>query len=79
MIWFIVLNVVMSNGDVYTNIHYPNKPEYNNEQSCNEAGQQIVDAKQLEIGTKSGTAYFSCQVITAEEIKKATQKPGQDI
>lgn len=79
MIWFIVLNIVMSNGDVYTDVHFPNKSEYNNEQECNAAGQELVDQKQLEIGTNAGKTYFICKSITADEIKAATQKPGQDI
>jgi hypothetical protein len=79
MIWFIVLNIVMSNGDVYTDVHFPNKPEYNNEQECNAAGQELVDKKQIEIGTNAGTTFFICKSISADEIKAATQKPGQDI
>jgi hypothetical protein len=79
MIWFIVLNIVMSNGDVYTDVHFPNKPEYNNEQECNAAGQELVDKKQIEIGTNAGTTFFICKSITADDIKAATQKPGQNI
>lgn len=76
MIWFIVLNIVMNNGDVYTDVHFPNKPEYNNEQSCNEAGQALVDQKQMEIGTNAGKTYFICKAISPEEIKTATGKSG---
>jgi hypothetical protein len=79
MIWFIVLNIVMSNGDVYTDVHFPNKPEYNNEKECNAAGQELVDKKQIEIGTNAGTTFFICKSITADDIKAATQKPGQNI
>ncbi len=78
MIWFIVLNVVMNNGDVYTNVHYPNSPQYNNERSCNEAGQELVDQKQVEVGTNSGRTYFTCVAITSEEIRDATGKPGSN-
>ena len=79
MIWFIILNVLMSDGTLYTDVHFPNNPKYNNEKDCNEAGQAMTDQKQLEIGTKSGTVYFICRAITAEEIKKATAKPGTNI
>jgi hypothetical protein len=79
MIWFIVLNIVMSNGDVYTDVYFPNKPEYNNEQECNAAGQELVNQKQIEIGRNAGKTYFSCKSITADDIKAAIQKPGQDI
>lgn len=78
MIWFIVLNIVMNNGDVYTDVHFPNKPEYNNEQSCNEAGQALVDQKQLEIGTNAGKTYFICRTISSEEIRAATGKSGSN-
>lgn len=78
MIWFIVLNIVMNNGDVYTDVHFPNKSEYNNEQSCNEAGQALADSKQIEIGTNSGKTYFICKAITPEEIRAATGKSGSN-
>lgn len=60
MIWFIVLNVVMNNGDVYSDLHFPNSPQYNNEKECNESGQALVDQKQIEVGTANGKAYFIC-------------------
>jgi hypothetical protein len=78
MIWFIVLNIVMNNGDVYTDVHFPNKPEYNNEQACNEAGQELVDQKQIEIGTNAGKTYFICRSITSDEIRAATGKSGSN-
>lgn len=78
MIWFIVLNIVMNNGDVYTDVHFPNKPEFNNEQSCNEAGQALVDAKQVEIGTNTGKTFFICKAITPEEVRAATGKSGSN-
>lgn len=75
MIWFVILTVLMSDGTMYSDIHVPNSPEYNNEKSCNEAGQAMVDQKQLEIGTNTGTAYFICKAITKEEYNKATSGP----
>lgn len=78
MIWFIVLNVVMNNGDVYTDVHYPNSPQYNNEQSCNEAGRELVDQKQIEIGTNAGRTYYICHVISPSEIRDATGKSGSN-
>lgn len=71
MIWFIILNVVMSNGDVYSDLRYANKPEFNNEKSCNEAGQALVDQKQIEIGTTNGKAYFSCFPVEKKAIDRA--------
>ena len=68
----------MSNGDVYSDVRFPTSPEYNNEQSCNEAGKILVDEEQTKIGTNSGTTYYICKAITVDDIKKATQKPGQD-
>lgn len=71
MIWFIVLNTLMNDGTLYTEIQYPLSPQFNNERSCNEAGQALVDQRQLEVGTKSGRTYFICQAITDEQIRAA--------
>ena len=76
MIWFIVLNTLMNDGTLYTEVQYPLSPQCNNEQSCNEAGQSLVDQRQLEIGTKSGRTYYICQVISSDQIKAATGTPG---
>lgn len=78
MIWFIILNIVMNDGTVYTDVHFPNSPEYNNEKNCNEAGQILVDQKQVEIGTNSGKTYFICRAITREDIRNATGKSGSN-
>jgi hypothetical protein len=78
MIWFIVLNIVMNNGDVYTDVHYPNAPQYNNEQECNAAGRALVDAKQIEVGTNSGRTFYACMAITPEQIRAATGKSGSN-
>lgn len=75
MIWFIILTTVMSNGDVYTEVQFPQKPEYNNEQQCNQSGDAIVNQKQLELGTNSGKVYYVCQSASFDEIGKAL-KPG---
>lgn len=71
MIWFIVLNTLMNDGTLYTEVQYPLSPQFNNEQSCNEAGQSLVDQRQLEVGTKSGRTYYVCQVISDEQIRAA--------
>jgi hypothetical protein len=78
MVWFIVLNILMNDGTLYTDIHYPNSPQYNNERECNVAGQILVDEKQIEIGTNSGTTYFICMSISPEQIRKATGKSGSN-
>jgi hypothetical protein len=78
MIWFIVLNIVMNNGDVYTDVHYPNAPQYNNEQECNAAGRALVDAKQIEVGTNAGRTFYACMAITPEQIRAATGKSGSN-
>ena len=54
MVWMIILNILMNDGTLYTDVHFPNDPQYNNEKDCNEAGQALVDQKQLEIGTNAG-------------------------
>jgi hypothetical protein len=73
MIWFIVLNTLMNDGTLYTDIHFPNSPEYNNEQACNEAGKLLVDQEQIKIGTNAGTTYYICRTITLEEVRAATR------
>ena len=76
MIWFIVLNIVMNDGTLYTDVHFPNNPQYNTEKACNEAGQALADAEQVKIGTNAGTTYFICKAITPEEILKAIGENG---
>lgn len=73
MIWFIVLNVVMNNGDVYSEIQFPNSAEYNNEKSCNEAGQLLVDQKQIEVGTANGKTYFICIPVDKSKLDQAVK------
>lgn len=79
MIWFIVLNIVMNDGTLYTDVHYPNSPQYNNEKSCDEAGRELVDQKQIEIGTNAGRTYYICLNITPEQIHDATGKSDSNL
>jgi hypothetical protein len=71
MIWFVILTIVMSNGDVYSEVRLASDPTYNNEQLCNEAGKILVEEKQVEIGTTNGKAYYICNSFSSEEIDKA--------
>lgn len=73
-IWYILLVTILSDGRVTADVRYPNSPEYNNEQACNEAGELVMREEQGKIGTNSGTVYFTCKNITAEEQAKATKK-----
>ncbi len=80
MIWFIVLNIVLSDGTLYTELQFPNSPQYNNEKTCNEVGQTLANQRQLEIGTNAGRSYFICKSITPEQIKAATgEKQGNNL
>ena len=76
MIWFIVLTTIMSNGDVYAEVQFPNSSEYNNEKSCNESGIAVVNQKQLELGTNSGKVYYICQAATSDTLLKVIGKSG---
>jgi|688.fasta_scaffold03894_34 hypothetical protein len=76
MLWLIVLNTMMNDGTLYTDIRTPNKPEFNNEQSCKEAGQILVDQLQLEVGTNAGRTYYICKAIPFEDITAAIGKGG---
>lgn len=71
MMWFLILTVVMNNGDVYTDVRPATDPKYSNEQSCNDAGKILVDQKQVEIGTNTGKVYFVCHSFSKEDIDKA--------
>jgi hypothetical protein len=73
-IWYIVLILVMADGEAKVDIRYPNSPQYNNEKDCNEVGALLMNEEQLKIGTSQGTMYFICKEITAQEQKAATTK-----
>lgn len=76
MLWFIVLNTLMNDGTLYTDTRFPNSPEYNNEKSCNEAGQILVDEEQIKIGTNSGKTYYICRSVSIDDINAAFGKTG---
>jgi hypothetical protein len=73
-IWYIVLVIVMANGEATVDTRYPNTPQYNNEKDCNEVGEILVKEEQMRVGTAQGTVYFICKEITAQEQKAATTK-----
>jgi hypothetical protein len=79
MIWFIIMTIVMGNGDVYTEVRPATDPKYNNEQTCLEAGKILTDQKQIEIGTNAGKVYYVCQSFSETEINKALGKTGSSI
>ena len=72
-IWYILLVTVLADGKVTADVRYPNTPEYNNEQTCNEVGDYLMREEQMKIGTQSGMVYFICKEITPVEQKKATK------
>lgn len=75
-IWYIILFTVMADGKATVDTRYPNTPEYNNEKTCNQVGEYLMNEEQTKIGTNSGTVYFICKEITSEEINKASGKGG---
>ncbi len=78
MIWFIVLNTLMNDGTLYTEVQFPLNPQFNNEKSCEEAGQSLVDQRQVEIGTNTGVTFYTCQTVSSDQIKAATGKSGSN-
>jgi hypothetical protein len=72
-IWYILLVTVMADGKLMADVRYPNNPQYNNEQTCNEVGEFLMKEEQGKIGTNSGVVYYICKEITAEEQRKATK------
>lgn len=71
-IWYIILFTVMSDGKATVDVRYPNTPEYNTEETCNMAGNFLMEQEQTKIGTNAGTVYYICKSITEAEIKTAT-------
>ena len=71
-IWYVILFTVLADGKATVDVRYPNTPEYNNEKSCNEAGNLIMNEEQMKIGTNAGIVYYICKAITQDEIRKAT-------
>lgn len=74
MFWFIVLTIVLNNGEVYTDIRPVTDPKYNNEKECNDVGRILVDQKQIEIGTNDGKVYYICQSFSQEQLDKGMGK-----
>ena len=75
-IWYIILFTVLADGKATVDTRYPNTPEYNNEKTCNDVGNFLMDEEQTKIGTNAGIVYYICKEITSEEINKATGKTG---
>lgn len=73
-IWYIILVIVMANGEATVDTRYPNTSQYNNEKDCNEVGELLMNEEQMKIGTTQGTVYFICKEITAQEQRAATSK-----
>lgn len=73
-IWFVILFTVLVDGKATVDVRYPNTPKYNDEKSCNMAGNSIMEEEQSKIGTNSGTVYYICKSITEDQIKAATTK-----
>ena len=72
--WYIILVTVMADGQASVDARYPNTPEYNNEKTCNEVGNMIMEQEQMKIGTNAGTVYYICKELTGEQIKKSLSK-----
>jgi hypothetical protein len=68
----------MADGSATVDTRYPNTPEYNNEKTCNEVGNLLMEQEQMKIGTNAGTVYFICKAISSEEVRKATGKAGSN-
>lgn len=70
-IWVLILVVLGSDGKLYTQLSFPQKPEYNTEKSCKESGTIIANKAQLEIGTTNGKVFFYCEGVSRTEITKS--------
>lgn len=72
-IWILVLVVIGIDGQVRTQLNFPQKSEWNNEKICNESGQVIANELQVKIGTQNGKVYFYCEGAPRSEITKSLQ------
>jgi hypothetical protein len=77
-IWYVILFTVLADGKALVETRYPDNPQYNNEKTCNEAGNYIMEQEQLKIGTDAGTVYFICKEITQKQMNDATGKSGSN-
>lgn len=77
-IWYIILVIVMTDGSASVDTRYPNTPEYNNEKTCNEVGNELMEQEQMKIGTNAGTVYFICKELGLDQVRKATGKAGSN-
>lgn len=78
MIWYIILVAVLADGSATVDVRYPNSPKFNNQQTCNEVGNTLMEQEQMKIGTNAGTVYFICKTISSEEIRNASGKSGSN-
>lgn len=76
IIWFIMLMVVHSDGQVEATTQYALDPQYNNEESCNKVGQQVADQAQLKVGLDNGKVYWKCESIPLDAVKKLFPNEG---
>lgn len=70
-IWVLILVVVSSDGKLFTELSFPQKPEYNTEKVCNESGLVIANETQTKIGTTNGKVYFYCEGVPRSEVTKS--------
>lgn len=75
-IWYVILFTVLADGQATVEVRYPNTPEFNNEKSCNDAGNLLMNEEQMKIGTNAGIVYYICKAITQDEINRAQTKGG---
>lgn len=71
-LWIMLIMVVGKDGSAPVDrLNIPNKPEYNNEQSCRENAEIIAADLQLKIGKMNGTVYWDCVSLDLEDVEKA--------
>ena len=76
-IWLLVMIVVgVADNDVkvQTEVHWPNDPNFNTEQLCNEAGKALADKMQVEIGSNNGLVFWKCQGASLDEMIEGAGK-----
>lgn len=78
-LWIMVLVVILTNGDVKTELQWPLKPEYNSEASCNKNAELKANELLVKLGSNNARVFFQCQAVNVEDLAKMVKKPGVDL
>lgn len=70
-IWILIIVAVYSDGNVKTQLNFPQKSEWNNEKVCNDNGKELSRELQIKLGTENAKVYFYCDGVPRSEVTKS--------